>query len=126
MAKYLYQEKFKEIVMPPSFRASSGWLQRFMTRHGLAIRRKTTELQKDPDKFIDKFVAYILQVRRQRAKFTYTDDDIVAMDETAVWQDMLSTTTVNTIGENTIRMKTTATRKVRCQFVWLRKGTALS
>ena len=116
------KEKFKETVMPQSFSASSGWFQRFMTRHALAIRRKTTESQKDPDKLIDKLLAYIIQVCRQRAKFNYTDNNIVAMDETAVWQDMLSTTTVNTIGEKTIRMKTTGHEKSKVSVCLAAKG----
>ncbi|PFX13259.1 Pogo transposable element with KRAB domain [Stylophora pistillata] len=66
-AKFLYEEKCKK-EMPPSFVASSGWLQRFMSRHGLAIRRKTTESQKDPEKLIDKLMGYILQIRWQRGK----------------------------------------------------------
>ena len=34
-AKFLYEEKRKEKEMPPSNVASCGWLQRFMSRHGL-------------------------------------------------------------------------------------------
>ena len=94
--------------MPPSFVASSGWLQRFMSRHGLAIKRKT---QKDPEKLIDKLIGHILQIRRQRGKITYHDKDIIVMDETAVWQDMVSNTTVDNVGESTIRLKTTGHEK---------------
>ena len=92
----------------PSFVASSGWLQRFMSRHGLAIKRKT---QKDPEKLIDKLIGHILQIRRQRGKITYHDKDIIVMDETAVWQDMVSNTTVDNVGESTILLKTTGHEK---------------
>ena len=109
--------------MPPSFVASSGWLQRFMSRHGLAIRRKTTESQKDPEKLIDKLIGYILQIRRQRGKIAYHDKDIIAMDETAVWQDMVSNTMVDNIGESTIRLKTTDHEKQKFQCVWLQRET---
>ena len=78
-----------------------------MSRHGSAIRRKTTESQKDLEKLIDKLIGYILPIRRQRGKIAYHDKDIIAMDETAVWQDMVSNTTVDNIGESTIRLKTT-------------------
>ena len=103
-AKFFDNEKCKEKEMPPSFLASSGWLQRFVSRHGLAIRRKTTESQKDPEKLIDKLIAYVLQIRRQRKKIAYQNRDIIAMDETAVWQDMVSNTTVDNIGESTSRV----------------------
>lgn len=70
--------------IPPSFVASSGWLQQFISRHGLAIRRKTTDSQKDPKTLKDKLIGYILQIRRQWGKFSYIDKDIIAMDEAAV------------------------------------------
>ena len=37
----------------------------------------------------------------------------MAMDETAVWQDMLSNTTVDSISHNTIAMKTTGHEKTK-------------
>ena len=72
-AKFLYEEKCKEKEMPPLFAASFGWLQRFMSRYGLAIRRKTSESQTDPEKRIDKLIGYILQIHRQRGKIAYNN-----------------------------------------------------
>lgn len=46
---------------------------------------KTTASQKDPEKLIDKQIAYVLQARRLLVKFSYSDSDIIAMDETAIW-----------------------------------------
>ena len=102
-ARFLHEEKCKEMELPPTFTASIGWVQKFMTRHGLCIQCK----------LIDKLIAYVLQVRRLHVKFSYSDSDIVAMDETAVWQDMLSNTTVDSIGHNTIAMKTTGHEKTK-------------
>ena len=84
-ARFLHEEKCKEMELPPTFTASIGWEQTFMTSHGLCIQRKTTESQKDPEKLIDKLIAYVLQARRLRVKFSHSDSDIIAMDETAVW-----------------------------------------
>ena len=112
-ARFLYEEKYKEMELPPTFTASIGWVHKFMTRHELCIRRKTTESQKDHEKLIDKLIAYVLQARRLRVKFSYIDSDIIAMEETAVWQDMLSKTTVDSIGHNTIAMKTTGHEKTK-------------
>ena len=82
-----------------------------MGRNGLSVRRRTTKSQKDPERLIDKLIAYILQVRRQRNRLSYSHSDIIAMDETAVWQDMLSSTTVDNIGEKSIWLKTTGHEK---------------
>ena len=45
-ARFLHEEKCKEMELPPTFTASIGWVQKFMTRHGLFIQCKTTESQK--------------------------------------------------------------------------------
>ena len=102
-ARAIHEQKCKKGYASPSFIASNGWVQKFMTRNLLSVRRRTTESQKDPDRLID----YILQVRRQRARHSYSYSDIIAMDETAVWQDVLSSTTVDNVGEKSIRLKTT-------------------
>ena len=86
-------------------------MQKFMTRHGLSVRHKITESQKNADRLIDKLISYILQVRRQRVKFSYGSSDMIVMDEIAVWKDMLSSTTVDKVGEKSIRLKTTGNGK---------------
>lgn len=48
------------------FRASLGWCIRFLRRHGLSIRRRTTLAQRLPDEYENKIIEfhqYILQVR---------------------------------------------------------------
>lgn len=66
-----------------------------MARNGLSVRCRTTESQKAPDRFIDKLIAYISPVRRQWTRHSYSHSDIIALDETAAWQDMLSSTTID-------------------------------
>ena len=39
------------------FMASNRWIKKFMRRHGLSLRRKTTVAQKGPDQLVDKLVA---------------------------------------------------------------------
>ena len=79
-ARAIHEQKCKAAQLSSSFIASNGWVQKFMGRNGLSVRRRTTESE------------YILQVRRQRNRLSYSHSDIIAMDETAVWQDMLSST----------------------------------
>ena len=82
-----------------------------MKRNNLSLRRKTSVAQKDPDLLISKIVSYILRVRRLRMKYSYQPSDIIAFDETPVWADMMSDTTVDVVGKKTVSMKTTGHSK---------------
>ena len=70
-----------------------------MKQHNLSLRRKTSVAQKDPDLLIAKIVSYILHVRRFRMKYSYQPADIIAFDETPIWADMVSDTTVDVVGK---------------------------
>ena len=71
-----------------------------MKRYGLSLRQKTSVAQKDPGKLIDKLVSFVLHVRRRLAvKHPYDAADVIAMDETPVWADMVSATTVDDTGK---------------------------
>uniref|UniRef100_A0A3B3B5M8 HTH CENPB-type domain-containing protein n=1 Tax=Oryzias melastigma TaxID=30732 RepID=A0A3B3B5M8_ORYME len=66
-----------------TFTASAGWLDKFMKRHHLSLRRKTTLAQKDPEQLIDKLVSFVTWVARKRTADGIKDGDIIAMDETS-------------------------------------------
>ena len=108
--KYLYEDGCEESERS-LFVASNGWLCNFMSRNGLSLRRKTTTAQQDPDRLIDKIISYILHVRRLSIKFNYQPSNIIAMDETPVWNDMVSSTTVDKKGAKSICLKTTGHEK---------------
>jgi hypothetical protein len=44
------------------FKASNGWAIRFMHRKGLALRRRTTLVQKLPTDYVEKLIAYQLRI----------------------------------------------------------------
>ncbi len=92
---------------------SDGWVQKFMNRNGLSIRRRTTEAQKNPNQLVDKLCAFILKVRRLRRRMNYELRNIFAMDETAIWSDMVSNTTVEKRGAHSVNMKTTGHEKAK-------------
>ena len=85
---------------------SRGWLEKFMNRNGLSLRRRRTEAQKT-DELIDRLYAYILKIRRFHTRFNYDLRNIIAMDETAIWNDMISETTLEKRGAHTVHLKTT-------------------
>ena len=92
---------------------SDGWVQKFMARNGLSLRRRTTEAQKNPNQLVNKICAYILKVRRLRKRMDYGLNSIIAMDETAISNDMNSNTTVEKRGAHTVHLKTTGHEKSR-------------
>ena len=87
-----------------------------MRRNGLSLRRKTTTAQQDPERLIDKLISYILQARRLSIKFKYQPSNIIAMDETPVWNVMVSNTTVDKQGAKSVCLKTTGHEK--CMGSW--------
>ena len=84
-----------------------------MHRNGLSLRRRTTVAQHDPARVIDKLISYVLHVRHLTSKHKYLASNIIAMDETAVWADMVANTTVDEIGTRSVALKTTGHEKVR-------------
>ena len=46
------------------FKASRGWLEKFMRLNKLSLKRRTSVARKDHDKLIAKLVSYIIYVRR--------------------------------------------------------------
>ena len=68
----------------PDFKASRGWLAKFMKTNGLSLRRKTSVAQQDPERMVAKLVSYVINVRRLQRKHDYSPSCIIAMDETPV------------------------------------------
>ena len=93
------------------FRASRGWLERFMKRTGLSLQRKTTVCQSTPTDSIPKLVSFIIHVRTLQVRHNYRHDCIFAMDETACWMDMPSDTTVHLKGASSVPVKSTGHEK---------------
>ena len=88
---FIYNEKANKNDCEDSvtFAVSTGQLQKFVRRNGLSFQQKTSVAQKDPSRLIDKLVSYILHVRRFAAKYNYSPANIIAMNETPVWSDMV-------------------------------------
>ena len=100
-----------KLVDGDDFKASRGWLCRFMEWNGLSLRRKTSIAQQDPERIWGELVSYLIQVRRLQEKHKYRPSDIISMDETPVWCDMIPETTVDTMGKKTIALKSTGHEK---------------
>ena len=97
-AKSMFNEENDDPAIQDSFVASRGWCEKFMRRHGFSLRRKATTAQQGSSYMIDRIVSYVMYVRRLQKQFNFHDADIIAMDETPVWNDMVSNTTVEKTG----------------------------
>ena len=111
-AKILYHVRAGDnLKAKEAFIASRGWLEKFMKRNCLPLRRRTTTAQKDPSHVINKIVAYLLQARRLSQKSKFNPASIIAMDETAVRANMIALSTVETTGKKDVSLKNTGNEK---------------
>ena len=94
-----------------TFKASKGWLQVFMKRNKLSLRRKTTVCQKTPQDLIPKLISYIMYLRRLQIAHKFSTANMFAMDETACWMDMPPDTTVDVRRARCVPLKTTGHEK---------------
>ena len=87
-AKTIHDESAREnIVEKNGSRASRGWLEKFMKRNCLSLRRRTTAIQKDLAYLVDRLVQYVIHVRGMSRKCKFNGSSIHVMNETVVWAD---------------------------------------
>ena len=111
-AKAIYDE-LPDSQKSESFVASRGWLEKFMSRYGLSLRRRTSIGQKDPQQLINRLASYVIHARRMQMRCNFKASQIYAMDETPVWQDIVGTTTVPKVGSQDVVLKSTGHEKAR-------------
>ena len=112
----LYQEMSTSegILKNEEFKASRRWLEKLMRGNSLFLRRKTSVAVKNPGKLIAKLVPYVIQICRMQKVNSYRNAQIIAMDETPVWNDMVSQTTVDACGKKNDHHENCRTRKITC------------
>lgn len=112
-AKEIYNVLKREggICEQDTFSFSNGWLDKFMARKNLSLRRKTTTCQKPPSQMADKVTNFIVFIRRLRIKYNYLPSSIIACDETAVWLDSPGATTVDVVGVKDVAVMSTGHEK---------------
>ncbi|KAF7636014.1 HTH CENPB-type domain-containing protein, partial [Meloidogyne graminicola] len=94
-----------------SFKASRGWLEKFLIRHNLRARRPTTVCQKAPSCYEDVIIKFILYIRRLRKENKY--DYIYGCDETSVWLDSSNTKCIAKCGSREVAVLDTGHTKQR-------------
>ena len=79
-------------------------------RHGFSIRRKMTTAQKDPSFLVDRIVLYVVHVRRLQKQFSFRPSNIIAMNETLVWNE-ISNTIIEKTGAKEVPLKSAGNKK---------------
>ena len=96
-----------------SFRESRGWLFNFMQRSNLSIRRRATTGETTPKDGLAKIANFVKFGEKQRNTFDFALGNVANMDETSIWADMRSKTTVDQRGLKTVSIKSTGHEKQR-------------
>lgn len=111
VSRRMLQVQAKVFASKGSFKASKGWLDKFLKRNGLSLRRKTTVCQSPPSDCIPKLVSFITHLRSIQRHREFPQSCIFAMDETACWMDMPSDTTIHKTGARSVSLKTSGHEK---------------
>ena len=123
-AKRMFDDENEYPVLRENFVASRGWCEKFMTRHGFSLRRKTTTSQKDPSFLVDRIFPYVIQVRWLQKQFSFFPSNIIGTDETPIWHGMISNTTVENTGAEEVSLKSAGNEKVRVSVCFTCKADA--
>ena len=106
----MIQKEALILSIDKNFKASNGWLEKFLLRHNLVSRHPTTTCQKEPEECAVKIVDCLLFVEQRRRTSNYTY--IYAADETAVYLDYSSNLTVENKGVREVPVKTSGYDKL--------------
>jgi len=93
------------------FQGNLSWINCFMKRYDLSLRRRTKISQKLPEDIEQKLDEFRRFVIRLRTQYNFDLNSIFNMDETPVWFDMAGNMTVNNKGDKTIHIRTTGNDK---------------
>lgn len=96
------------------FQGSRGWALRFMRRHNLSVRRRTSICQKLPADYTEKVVQFHRFVLRKRQARLYELSQIGNADQTPVCFDMPRNTSIAKKGSSTVTVRTTGNERLRC------------
>lgn len=104
-------------LIRPNFKASDGWVRRFMKRNSLVLRARTHISQKLPNDLEGKIQDFRKEVKQIHENSDYPLDCICNMDETPVYLDLLPSKVVDRKGKKSVRVRTTASEKNRITAV---------
>ena len=113
----MIQKEALTLSIDENFKASNGWLEKFLLRHNLVLHRPTTTCRKEPVEYAEKIVDYLLFVEQRRLTSNYMHTYIYAANETVIYLDYSSSLTVENKGVREVPMKTSNHDKLRVTVI---------
>ena len=95
----------------PNFKASDGWVRKFMKRNDLVLRVRTHISQNLPKDLEEKIKYFRAEVEKIRENSDYPLEYICNMDETPVFLDLVPNKVVDWKGKKTVCVRTTGSEK---------------
>ena len=102
------------------FKASVGWVDKFLARNGLVLRRGTANPQ-NQQRSTNRVIEYVLHLSQLIPQ--YQLNNIIVMDETPVWFDMPGNTTLDNVGERNVQIRSTGHTKTRVTVALAARAT---
>ena len=96
-----------------SFKSSNGWFYNFLKRRRLSRRRITTSGRPLPDDSLEIIDTYLDSVNNLLEEYSFTSEEILAMDETTVYMDAPGSYTYDAINSRRVEANTTGKEKTR-------------
>lgn len=114
-ARELFEEMLRDGInnADETFSSCNGWLDCFMKRHGLSLRRSTTQCQMPPSNYVPKIVDFVLYIREMIRKKAIVLSAVYACDETAIRLGAATSSTVCETGARKVSIRTTGHDKIR-------------
>ena len=105
--------KASSLVKPimPDFKASEGWVRKFLARNNLVLRARTSIAQTLPSDLEEKVARFHQNVTYIRTNADFPYELIANMDETPAYFDMVSSKTIDRKGKKSISVRTTKSEK---------------
>ena len=113
VSRLVLQAHAKSIISKevPTFKASDCWLQRFMKRHKLVLRARSSLAQRLPGDLEERMITFYSKLKEIREKHDILIRLICNMDETPVYFDVVPGKTLHNKGCKTIKVRTTGAEK---------------
>ena len=106
----------------PGFALSNGWLECFLHRHNLVLRKITNKPKLSAEVISTRGANFILHLRKLVRKYKIEPQNVINLDETVVCADHDKETTLAERGATDIPVRSLGFEKIRLTAVFAVRG----